>query len=304
MMIHGTIKSIAIVFLLILLVMGCISNHGYKKVFLSSKNISFTALLDSEMNYKINKKGNFIISSPKSIWTLYVDYRQTENEIIQHLNLCLEKIINQFLKERKRLEIFIKPIHLGKWTGKLCVIENSTQYYLLHNSKYCLILGMEHPASVKNDDVIHFINSINNIEPNITSLNNINVVRFCKFDFLWEFRLDNNCRFELNGDFIYLWSDKNNKTYARIIPVQKQQYRSYTENILKSLGEEFQEKYVFLEKKRIGIWDVLIYSANDKKAECWFALNNGFCICIISRIVDNKTEKMITEFIESLKYTQ
>ena len=221
MVIHGTIKSIAIVFLLILLVMGCISNHGYKKVFLSSKNISFTALLDSEMNYKINKKGNFIISSPKSIWTLYVDYRQTENEIIQHLNLCLEKIINQFLKERKRLEIFIKPIHLGKWTGKLCVIENSTQYYLLHNSKYCLILGMEHPASVKNDDVIHFINSINNIEPNITSLNNINVVRFCKFDFLWEFRLDNNCRFELNGDFIYLWSDKNNKTYARIIPVQQ-----------------------------------------------------------------------------------
>lgn len=301
---HGNIKSVAIVFLLLLLVMGCTSNHEYKKVFFNSKNISFTALLDSEMNYKINKKDNFIISSPKTTWALYVDYRQTENEITQHLNLCLEKIVNQFLKEREILEIFIKPIRFGKWTGKLCIIKNSTQYYLLRNGKYCLILGMEHPVSVKNDDVIHFINSINNIEPLITSLNDINVVRFNKFDFLWEFRLDNNYRFELNDDFIYLWSDNSNKTYARLIPVQEEQCRSYTENILKSLGEEFQEKYVFLEKKHIGIWDVLKYSTSGKKTECWFALNNGFCICIISRTVNKKNEKMITEFIESLKYTQ
>ena len=297
------IKSVAIVCILLLFVIGCSSFHDYKKVFMKNKNISFTALFNSEWNCKINKKGNFTILSPNSQWTLCINYRQTENETSQYLDSCLEKIINQFLKGREILEIFIKPIRLGKWTGKLCVVENSTQYYLLRNGKYCLLLGMEHPASVKNDDVMHFINSINNIEPIIKSLDNINVIRFNKFDFLWEFRLDNNFRFELNDDFIYLWSDKNNKTYARIIPVQKEQYRNYTENILKSLGEEFQEKYISLEKKHIGIWDVLKYSTN-KKAECWFALNNGFCICIISRTANKKNEKMITEFIESLKYTQ
>ena len=300
---HGNMKFILMAGVMVL-VTSCSPKTEYKKVFFNNKNISFTALLNSDWNYEINEKDNFTISSPKTQWTLNINYRQTENETSQYLDLCLEKIFNQFLKEREILEIFIKPIRLGKWTGKLCIVENSTQYYLLRNGKYCLLLGMGHPASVKTDDVIDFINSINNIEPIITSLNNINVVRFNKFDFIWEFSLDNNCRFELNDDFIYLWSDKNNKTYARIIPVQEEQYQNYTENILKSLGEGFQEKYVFFEKTHIGIWEVLKYSANEKKAECWFALNNEFCICIISRTTNKKNEKMITEFIASLKYTQ
>lgn len=287
-----------------LLLTSCNTKTKYNKVFFNNKIISFPALLNSGWNYKINEKDNFIISSSKTTWTLYVDYRQTENETSQYLDSCLEKIINKYLKEKEIVEFFIKPIQFEKWIGKLCVIKNRSQYYLLHNGKYCLILGMGHPAVVKKSDVIHFINSIDHIEPIITTLNNINIVRFNKFDFLWEFRLDNNCRFKLNDDFVYLWNEKNNKIYARIIPVQEEQYQNYTENILKSLGEEFQEKYVFFEKKHIGIWDVLKYSTNEKKAECWFALNNGFCICIISRTTNKKNEKMITEFIESLKYTQ
>lgn len=302
---HGNRKFVAMACFLLLAITGCISNNEYKDVFFTNKHISFTASLNSNWNYKLDKMGNFTVLSQKTQWFFNMYYRQTEDEAVKLLNLCLKKNINQFLKECKNLNISIRHIQLKGWTGKLCVIENSSQCYFLHKDKYCLFLSMEHPAlSTKTKDVIHFIDTIDNITPYITTLNNINVIMFDKFNLLWKFKLNSNYRFEFNNDFIYLWINENNKIYIRIIPAREKQHQSYIRNILRELRKEFHEEYVFLEKKHVGIWELLIYTTDNRKKECWFALHNNFCICIIVPQEAGKSKKILTEFIKSLKYTQ
>lgn len=66
----GNRKFVAMACFLLLAITGCISNNEYKDVFFTNKHISFTASLNSNWNYKLDKMGNFTVLSKKTQWFL------------------------------------------------------------------------------------------------------------------------------------------------------------------------------------------------------------------------------------------